>query len=88
LSNLEDKIQDFIWQIDTSSENNDGELQIPYVVSKNLVCVDECLYFQEDQGQIYEFPYTDLLFEHCCNEELESVIEHREDSFHSSEEEK
>jgi hypothetical protein len=75
-------------QRDISPFEDGHELQIHVVVSRNLVCVDEFLHFQEDPEKISEFPYSEFPFEHCCNEELESVIEHRKDCFYSSEEEK
>jgi hypothetical protein len=87
LSSLQDISQNS-FQMEISSFKDGHELQIPVVVSRNLVCVDEFLHFQEDPEKISEFPYSDFPFEHCCNEELESVIEHRKDCFYSSEEEK
>jgi hypothetical protein len=49
--------------------------------------VDECLHFQEDPEKIFEFPYSNFPFEHFCNEEIQSIIEHRKDGFYISEEE-
>jgi hypothetical protein len=43
------------------------ELQIPVVVLRNLVCVDECLHFLEDPEWISRFPYFNFPFEQCCN---------------------
>jgi hypothetical protein len=42
------------------------ELQIPTAISINMVCVDEFLHFQEDSEKIYDFPYCEFPFEHCC----------------------
>jgi len=75
------------FQVDISSFKDGHELQIYTIVSRNLVCVDECLHFQEYPKKIYEFPYFDFTFEHYCNEELELVIEHKNVGFYISEEE-
>jgi hypothetical protein len=87
LSSLQDISQNS-FQMEISSFKDGHELQIPVVVSRNLVCVDEFLHFQEDPEKISKFPYSDFPFEHCCNEELESDIEHKKIAFYSSEEEK
>jgi hypothetical protein len=80
LSSLQDISQNY-FQMEISSFKDGYELQIPVVVSRNLVCVDEYLYFQEDSEKIFEFPYSEFPFEHCCNEELESVIEYKKIAF-------
>ena len=54
LSSLQDISQNS-FQMEISSFKDGHELQVPSVVSKNLVCDDEFLHFQEDQGKIYEF---------------------------------
>jgi hypothetical protein len=72
-------IDQYTTQREISPFEYDHELKIPDVVSRNMVCVDEFLHFQEDPKKIVEFPYSEFHFEHCCNEELESVIEYKED---------
>jgi hypothetical protein len=87
ISSLQDISQNY-FQMDISSFKDGHELQIPSVVSRNMVCVDEFLHFQEDPEKISKFPYSKFPFEHCCNEELESDIEHKKYFSYNSEEEK
>jgi len=54
-------------QKDISPFEDGHEFQIPIVVSRNIVCVDECLHFQEDPENISKFPYYEFPFEQCCN---------------------
>ena len=47
---MQDNNQYLIQQIEASSFKDGHELQIPSIVSRNLVWVDEHLNFQEDEG--------------------------------------
>jgi hypothetical protein len=88
LSTLEDKSQGFIWKIDTSSQDNNGEFQIHSEASRNLICDEYLMNFIifKDQGKMSEFPYFEILFEHCCNEGFKSILEHRQDCSYNSKE--
>jgi hypothetical protein len=48
--------------MEISSSKDGHELRVPSVVSRNMVCVDEFLHFQEDQENFFEFSYSQFLF--------------------------